>query len=119
MLLGLFLLYGFMSCYIQDCLFLDTDVSLLILSWICDFFRLEDKEVLSGHCYFTVSCDCAGFLPLQNSTANLAADFSAIKELDSLSNEIVELQRWVMMAMLLNLNVKHLASEFRANTSVL
>ncbi|XP_029684569.1 epidermal growth factor receptor substrate 15 isoform X2 [Takifugu rubripes] len=29
----------------------------------------------------------------QNNTANLAADFSAIKELDSLSNEIVELQR--------------------------
>uniref|UniRef100_A0A3Q3JTJ7 Epidermal growth factor receptor pathway substrate 15 n=1 Tax=Monopterus albus TaxID=43700 RepID=A0A3Q3JTJ7_MONAL len=28
-----------------------------------------------------------------NSAANLAADFSAIKELDSLSNEIVELQR--------------------------
>ncbi|XP_074525208.1 uncharacterized protein eps15 isoform X2 [Halichoeres trimaculatus] len=29
----------------------------------------------------------------QNNLANLAADFSAIKELDSLSNEIVELQR--------------------------
>ncbi|XP_077462760.1 epidermal growth factor receptor substrate 15 isoform X1 [Stigmatopora argus] len=29
----------------------------------------------------------------QNNIANLAADFSAIKELDSLSNEIVELQR--------------------------
>ncbi|CAI5639586.1 unnamed protein product [Oreochromis niloticus] len=29
----------------------------------------------------------------QNNAANLAADFSAIKELDSLSNEIVELQR--------------------------
>nr|XP_057928942.1 epidermal growth factor receptor substrate 15 isoform X5 [Doryrhamphus excisus] len=29
----------------------------------------------------------------QNNMANLAADFSAIKELDSLSNEIVELQR--------------------------
>ncbi|KAM7409929.1 hypothetical protein PAMA_001422 [Pampus argenteus] len=29
----------------------------------------------------------------QNNVANLAADFSAIKELDSLSNEIVELQR--------------------------
>uniref|UniRef100_A0A7N9ALK7 Epidermal growth factor receptor pathway substrate 15 n=1 Tax=Mastacembelus armatus TaxID=205130 RepID=A0A7N9ALK7_9TELE len=29
----------------------------------------------------------------QNSAVNLAADFSAIKELDSLSNEIVELQR--------------------------
>uniref|UniRef100_H3DDG8 Epidermal growth factor receptor pathway substrate 15 n=1 Tax=Tetraodon nigroviridis TaxID=99883 RepID=H3DDG8_TETNG len=29
----------------------------------------------------------------QNNTANLAADFSAIKELDSLSNEIIELQR--------------------------
>uniref|UniRef100_A0A3Q4BWY2 Uncharacterized protein n=1 Tax=Mola mola TaxID=94237 RepID=A0A3Q4BWY2_MOLML len=29
----------------------------------------------------------------QNNTVNLAADFSAIKELDSLSNEIVELQR--------------------------
>lgn len=71
-------------------------------SWICDCFRL-DKEVLSCHCYFTVSSDCAGFLPLQNNTANLAADFSAIKELDSLSNEIVELQRWVMMTMLFNL----------------
>uniref|UniRef100_A0A674N0L3 Epidermal growth factor receptor pathway substrate 15 n=1 Tax=Takifugu rubripes TaxID=31033 RepID=A0A674N0L3_TAKRU len=33
----------------------------------------------------------------QNNTANLAADFSAIKELDSLSNEIVELQRWVLV----------------------
>lgn len=32
-------------------------------------------------------------LCLQNNLANLAADFSAIKELDSLSNEIVELQR--------------------------
>lgn len=31
--------------------------------------------------------------PHQNNAANLAADFSAIKELDSLSNEIVELQR--------------------------
>ena len=29
----------------------------------------------------------------QNNAVNLAADFSAIKELDSLSNEIVELQR--------------------------
>lgn len=77
------------------------------LSLICDFFRLEDKEVLPCHCYFIVSCDCPGFLPLQNNTANLAADFSAIKELDSLSNEIVELQRWVMMAMLLNLNMAH------------
>eukprot|EP00064_Thunnus_orientalis_P014471 superscaffoldBa00002512_g14516 len=33
----------------------------------------------------------------QNNVANLAADFSAIKELDSLSNEIVELQR-IMVA---------------------
>ena len=32
-------------------------------------------------------------LGLQNNMANLAADFSAIKELDSLSNEIVDLQR--------------------------
>ncbi|KAI4794679.1 hypothetical protein KUCAC02_031916 [Chaenocephalus aceratus] len=29
----------------------------------------------------------------QNNLANLSADFSAIKELDSLSNEIVELQK--------------------------
>uniref|UniRef100_A0AAQ5XQ65 Epidermal growth factor receptor pathway substrate 15 n=1 Tax=Amphiprion ocellaris TaxID=80972 RepID=A0AAQ5XQ65_AMPOC len=31
----------------------------------------------------------------QNNAVNLAADFSAIKELDSLSNEIVELQRFI------------------------
>lgn len=66
--------------------------------------------MLSCH-HVIVSCDCAGFLPLQNNTANLAADFSAIKELDSLSNEIVELQRWVMLAMLLNLSVTNFTSE--------
>lgn len=94
-----------MSCYTQDYLFLDMDTSLN--ESVLDFYRLEDKEVLSCHCYFTASCDCIGFLPLQNNAANLAADFSAIKELDSLSNEIVELQRWVKLTMLLNLNMTH------------
>lgn len=52
-----------------------------------------------------------GVLPLQNNAANLAADFSAIKELDSLSNEIVELQRWVITAAPLTLNTAHFADE--------
>lgn len=60
---------------------------------------------MSFHCCFTVSCDSAGFLPLQTNAANLAADFSAIKELDSLSNEIVELQRWVLLAVLVQENI--------------
>lgn len=39
--------------------------------------------------------------PLQNNLANLSADFSAIKELDSLSNEIVELQKYVFVLILI------------------
>lgn len=52
----------------------------------------------SFHHRFTFSTEfnpllSSASLPLQNNVVNLAADFSAIKELDSLSNEIVELQR--------------------------
>ena len=47
------------------------------------------------HCYGVLPSVVSLILlyPLQNNVANLAADFSAIKELDSLSNEIVELQK--------------------------
>lgn len=83
------------------------------------FYILFHSGFLTGSfvdcCQVSLSC-CdvivtAGFLLLQNNTANLAADFSAIKELDSLSNEIVELQRWVLVANVNMINMMHFTSE--------
>lgn len=59
------------------------------------FFPFLQLRLIVSFEYFPSFCFNQQFslLLFQSNAANLAADFSAIKELDSLSNEIVELQR--------------------------